>query len=281
MSNSLLQGGCVNYGVHPAALLFPMMGEDELGKLADDIAANGLMEPVVLYHGQILDGRNRLAACTLADVEPRFVEVDGDLPSATIYVLSKNLHRRHLSISQCGAIGAEAVPLLQEEAKKRQGRRNDLSATATLGSKEPEVHGKATLIAAKELGIGDETVKRALKVKRENPELFEKIKSGEITARAAANSLKPAIAKEPKKTKAVSVPYDPKTDHQKKLAEGQKERMIRALSTITGLCRGLAEMDVRKAVAACYEEERAEWVDRAKDLSSQLRTFAGKLQKGF
>lgn len=107
--------------IHPAAMLFPMMGEKELSDLADDIAANGLIEPVVLYHGEVLDGRNRLAACQLAGVEPHFAEVDGNVPSPTIYVLSKNLHRRHLTTSQRGAIAAEVVPLLKEEAKKRQG----------------------------------------------------------------------------------------------------------------------------------------------------------------
>jgi hypothetical protein len=33
--------------VHPVADLFPLMPEDELQELADDIAANGLREPLV------------------------------------------------------------------------------------------------------------------------------------------------------------------------------------------------------------------------------------------
>jgi hypothetical protein len=41
---------------------------------ADDIRQNGLVEPVALLDGLVLDGRNRLRACEIAGVEPRFVE---------------------------------------------------------------------------------------------------------------------------------------------------------------------------------------------------------------
>ncbi len=267
--------------IHPAALLFPMMGEQELSDLADDIAANGLLEPVVLYHGEVLDGRNRLKACELADVEPRFVEVDGDLPSATIYVLSKNLHRRHLTTSQRAAIAADVVPLLSEEARKRQAT----SGPGAHGGKPLTANsqqGTAAKLAAAALQVGERTVYEAAKIKREQPEVHERIKNGEITVNEAAG--KQESDRERRRLQAEDAaiePYEPKTDHQKKLAEGQKDRMIRGLSTITGICRGLGEMDVRKALFACDEEERNTWIERGKDLASQLRAFSARLQKGF
>jgi hypothetical protein len=94
-------------GVHPAATLFPMMHGPELGLLIEDIEAHGLREPVVLYDGQVLDGRNRLRACELAGIEPRFEEWDG-VGSPLAFVLSRNLHRRHLNESQRSIIGARA-----------------------------------------------------------------------------------------------------------------------------------------------------------------------------
>lgn len=61
---------------HEAAELFPMMDEAALRELADDIRVNGLREEVVLVNGDtgltILDGRNRLLACRMAGVEPRY-----------------------------------------------------------------------------------------------------------------------------------------------------------------------------------------------------------------
>jgi len=111
-----------SYDRHPAAELFPMMHEDELEKLAADIGANGLREPVVLYEGQILDGRNRLRACELAGVEPRFVEWDGE-GSPLAFVLSCNLHRRHLDESQRSVIASRAKEMFKDEAAERQRSR--------------------------------------------------------------------------------------------------------------------------------------------------------------
>ena len=45
---------------HPIADLFPMLSDDELQELADDIAANGLNNPVVLLDRKIIDGRNKV-----------------------------------------------------------------------------------------------------------------------------------------------------------------------------------------------------------------------------
>ncbi len=68
---------------HPACLLFPKLGKDELDELADDIKTHGLRNPIVLYQGKVLDGRNRLAACEIAGVKPTFVEWSGNgSPSA-------------------------------------------------------------------------------------------------------------------------------------------------------------------------------------------------------
>lgn len=111
-----------SYDRHPAAELFPMVREDELEKLASDIAANGLREPVVLYEGQILDGRNRLRACELAGIEPRFEEWDGQ-GSPLAFVLSRNLHRRHLDESQRAVIAARAKEMFTAEAAARERAR--------------------------------------------------------------------------------------------------------------------------------------------------------------
>ena len=65
------------YNFHPACLAFPLLADAELRELADDIQLRGLLQPVVVFRGQILDGRNRLAACEMARVAPRFTEWPG------------------------------------------------------------------------------------------------------------------------------------------------------------------------------------------------------------
>lgn len=107
------------YTVHPAATMFPLMHGVPLGELAADIAENGLIEPIVVYRGQILDGRNRLRACEMSEVEPRFTEWDG-VGSPLAFVLARNLHRRHLNESQRAMIAARARELFEEEASARK-----------------------------------------------------------------------------------------------------------------------------------------------------------------
>jgi hypothetical protein len=53
-----------------------------------------------MFEDMILEGRNRYRACLKAGVEPRFGEFKGDDAAATAFVISKNIHRRHLTAKQ-------------------------------------------------------------------------------------------------------------------------------------------------------------------------------------
>ena len=84
--------------LHPACAAWPQMDEPALAELAEDIKIKGLIEPIVLLDGQILDGRNRALACEKAGVEPRYTQYEGADPVG--FVLSKNKNRRHMTTSQ-------------------------------------------------------------------------------------------------------------------------------------------------------------------------------------
>lgn len=61
---------------YPFAALFPQLPPEELTQLARDIKERGLLEPIILHKGLILDGRNRYRACQITDVKPRIEEFD-------------------------------------------------------------------------------------------------------------------------------------------------------------------------------------------------------------
>ena len=82
---------------HEFSAVFPLLEGAELRELADDIGANGLREPIWLYEGNVLDGRNRLRACEMVGVEPFFRTFTGGREEALALVVSENLHRRHLT----------------------------------------------------------------------------------------------------------------------------------------------------------------------------------------
>jgi hypothetical protein len=159
-----------------------MMTTEELDELVEDIREHGLLEPITLYEGQVLDGRNRLAACEQADVAPRFVEWDGNGSSPITFVISHNLYRRNLTPAQKAAIAVDALPMLKAEAKERMvaGKTPDPKINGYQGRQ-----GRAVDVAGTQFGVGGATVSRAKAVKEKSPELFEEIKQGKLTVNAA------------------------------------------------------------------------------------------------
>jgi hypothetical protein len=133
--------------VHPAADIFPLLGDGDLLALAEDIKRNGLMSPiaVVVENGKpiLIDGRNRLDAMERLGWNFKFVEklvnwhllvvenpdgldVDGyfmelmetsnrqnavfHVPGdPTEYIANINIHRRHLTTESKRALIAELL----------------------------------------------------------------------------------------------------------------------------------------------------------------------------
>lgn len=255
------------------------MGDAELAELADDIRKNGLMEPVVLCDDMVLDGRNRLRACAIAGVSPHFETHDGDAISPVIYVLSKNLHRRHLTTSQRAAIGAEALDLFREEAKKRQvaaGTANLRHESAPIDTNSE--FGRSRDKAAELVGVGASSIARAADVKRERPDLFEKIKSGEITAYGARREISESHVPIKERKAAIPVVKSITTPRQKQLAEAQKRKMIDGVSLVSGVCHGLEGVDVGAVLAVCNSGEVETWASKIESHSRDLRKFANKLR---
>ena len=93
--------------VHPFAATFPMLSTAELDALAESIGRNGQLHPILLTpHGVLIDGRNRLAACGRAGVEPRFEVTDADPYDV---ILAANVDRRHMAATQRMAARAKAA----------------------------------------------------------------------------------------------------------------------------------------------------------------------------
>ena len=102
----------LSYPIHPAANIFPL-DADNIDELAANIKEHGLRDPIEILDGKIVDGRRRSLACRLAGVEPIVRQVSPDDPVQ--YVLSLNLHRRHLTTSQRALVAAEVATLFFRE----------------------------------------------------------------------------------------------------------------------------------------------------------------------
>lgn len=167
---------------HKYAQLFPMASEGEIAEMAADIKQRGLLHPIITVNGQILDGRNRFRACELAGVTPDFREYEGVDPLAD--VISWNLHRRQLSTSQRAALGAELKPMFEAEAQDRMLAGTKYNPVANL----PQ-GGKSRDQAAHAVNVSGRIVQDAEAILKDDPEEFEKIKSGKSTVNAAKRNI--------------------------------------------------------------------------------------------
>lgn len=170
----------MTYELHPLCTLFPRVEGAEFDSLVEDIKENGLRQPIVLHDEMILDGGNRYRACLAAGIEPTFQPfMNGNIVS---FVLSANLHRRHLSPGQQAAIVASAQDWAK--AHKHGGdRKSDEGATLHLDSAAKR---------AAQSGASLRTQKTADKIAKAHPELAKKVAHGEISLSAAERILTPA-----------------------------------------------------------------------------------------
>ncbi|MFA6242038.1 MAG: hypothetical protein WC655_13980 [Candidatus Hydrogenedentales bacterium] len=183
---------------HPAANIFPMMPDEDLKSLAEDIVAHGQQFPIELLDGKIIDGRNRYRVCLITGITPRVQAVTTKDPVA--YVLSRNLHRRHLDSSQRGMVAARAREYYDQRAKERQVVNLKRGDTKPVPVNLPEREkGDSRDQAGKAVGVSGKTVDAATKVlAKGTPELVKAVDEGKVSVSAAAKKIEDA--KKPSET---------------------------------------------------------------------------------
>lgn len=193
---------------HPIANIFPLMEGTAFSEFKADAKQHGVREQIVIHEGKILDGRNRYrAACDLKiefSVRKFDASIDGDSPLA--FVLSSNLHRRHLDTSQRALVAAgianlqngqnkaaqKCAPVSQEDAAEtlNVSRRSVQQATKVLEN-APAAVVKA--VQSGDVSVGDAATVSELP-KSEQTAALKKVEAGKAkTLREAAK--KPAIEK--------------------------------------------------------------------------------------
>jgi hypothetical protein len=162
--------------VHPAAELFPLMGDDEVAALGADIRKNGLREPVTVVRQYrrggdgkfdlvLLDGRNRLDAMERAGftlvcagkldktfghkalgLEPfngTYAILSDDVDPYD-FVISANIHRRHLTADDKRKVIADLLKA-QPEKSNRQIAEAVKADDKTVGSVRHALEGRAEI----------------------------------------------------------------------------------------------------------------------------------------
>ena len=156
--------------IHPDAALFPMMSDEEIDALADDIKANGQLHPITVDEdGRLVDGRNRAEACERAGVEPVIAKLNGHDPKA--FILSSNITRRHMTAGQRAMATAMIYP--EDGGKGGRGKKGNLPENG---------------------GFGRELLRQARTVLRHSLPLAQRVVAGSVFLDAAYTEAKQAEA---------------------------------------------------------------------------------------
>lgn len=177
--------------LHPLCTYFPRMSEAEFDALKDNIKNNGQIHPIYTLDGMILDGGNRYRALCELGIEPVIVEYTGTNP--TQFILSSNLHRRHLTQGQSAAI----VSASQSWVNAQAGHNSQLCSTAQLDT---------ATARAKQSGAGHRTQQLADKLVKEAPaELIKEVIDGKKSLNKAIKEITPPkpVASKPEPVPAV------------------------------------------------------------------------------
>lgn len=236
------------YRVHPAADILPMISDEEIAKLGEDIKKNGLKQPIIFQHADgddakalLLDGRNRLEAMERAGISlSGCIDKIYRTDDPVALIISLNIKRRHLTKEQQADLVVAAIRADADarKADKYIGRDGGSPAPEKLVQLEAVSKGgrgkknpvKARAIAeGKKAGISDSTMKRSLAKAKPEPKVGVIPKPYAARPTPKPRHGKPIVGLEALRRAYLDACADPDVDLQAEL-----DAVVHAIRTLQG-----------------------------------------------
>ena len=210
---------------------------ESLSSLADSIAANGLIQPIIVRPSEssalysIVAGERRWRAARMAGLsEVPVVIIDADDRKAAEYALVENIQREDLNpIEEAEGLKSliEDYNLTQEQAAKRVGKSRAAIANALRLLELPDE--VISLVGHKSLSAGHARALLGLNDKTLIPDAAKTIVDHELSVRAAEERIKKRNSKpEPKKNDPVADSYYSSLEQKLTESLGHKVRISRS-----------------------------------------------------
>lgn len=240
----------MKYEQHPLSAAFPPMTPEEFQSLKDSVNENGVLNPITIYEGMVLDGWHRYQAA---------MELGMDCPEAELedwidpkdFVLAQNKNRRHITAAQL-AMATTAV---------YEWYPNGVTSSSALNAGLQKTSAELAEIS----GTSKRTIEQAKSVmKNASSEVKDAVKSGKIGLYKAQE-----ISKLPKDKQAAAIDK-PIAPERPRLTEdyGPDEAELKAMELREQSDREAFHklLESNEALATAFEE-----IKRLNHLNAQMQ----------
>lgn len=185
--------------------LIPALTEEEYKQLEANILSEGIRDSLLVWNGILIDGHNRYEIATKYGLSYDVQEMEfADRAEAERWIILNQFGRRNLSKYDRSELALKLKPIIEAEAKKNQGTRNDLTSVrnltevATDEKQGCQKSDKADVVVApkkpidtkkeiaKVAGVSHDTIAKVEKIQaKATPEIKKAVKSGEMSINQA------------------------------------------------------------------------------------------------
>lgn len=211
----------------------PPLTAPELAQLEENILAEGIRDPLVVWDGVLVDGHNRLAIATEHGLDYAVVEMEFDsLDAAKLWMWRNQAGKRNLPAFVRGEMALKIKPILAAVAKEKERARK--SGEVTLSNLTKSEPADTARELAEQAGVSYGTYSAISKVVESpsaTPELLAACRSGDIAPSVAKEivELEPEVQAEVVADGTASaVAKAVRAESKRKKAQSRKERQAEA-----------------------------------------------------
>jgi hypothetical protein len=253
---------------HPLSAAWPAMSEAEFISLKDSIENIGVQMPIVIFEDQVIDGWNRYRAATDLGMDCPTVPFNEEIDPVD-FVKAMNDARRHITGSQ------RAIAIVAIHAWKPVGKpKANVEPGSTLSQEA----------MAAEAGVSKKTIQQAQAAQKAG--LADKVKSGEMSVKQAAQAANGKSAKPATKAKPEPVvePEDDGPSAEELAAQADAEAADRALvatllESDAPLAALAAENKQLKAEIAQLKQARDGYMNRCNEAIALVKSRDRQIAK--
>lgn len=266
--------------------VMPELTEEEKNELEKSLLKDGFKgAPIVVWGDIIIDGHNRYQICKENGIPYKVQELEFENKDEVIqWMIRAQLGRRNLNDAQKIKLVEEFRPILEKQAKERQGARNgktNFPPTLGEGKKTNKHDNEVTSQIAKLAGTGKENVRKVEKVlKSDQEEIKDDMLSGKLSINAAHKELQ-RLEREgraieiPKSASVSAMPNEEKINEEaiNKSSGGKLEEVQQRCTDAISILKKDIDWLVNKEF---FDGDGDELTSKTQ---SELRTCIGKLQE--